>query len=176
MAASDVTIVTKRKMAIYAYANLVCLSIQLGMILYISANGKLSSIQILFNNISEKKDDDRPTIPIEIKAEFASLGWMILILFQFLFVIRGLPCLKPGPHYVNTNLLKIRFSFCLLCCLLTLDLLSIAYLASTSWYYLMVPLIGFVILKLVVHYLLYLKVKYRDDGRELVTFFDFFAI
>ena len=84
--------------------------------------------------------------------------------------------MQPGPHYVNTVLLKIKFAFCLICLMLTVDILLISYLGSQRFYVLFVPLLGFILLKLAVHYLIYLKVKYKDDGRELVSFSDFFTI
>ena len=84
--------------------------------------------------------------------------------------------MKPGPHYVNTVLLKIRFWFFLLCLLLIVDVILISKLYKTKFYYIMIPLLGFILLKLELHYFLYLKVKYKDDGRELVTISDFVTI
>ena len=84
--------------------------------------------------------------------------------------------MSPGPHYVNTMLLKIRFAFCVLCAVLIFDVCTISLLYNTTFYLLVIPLIGFALLKLQVHYMLYLKVKYKDDGRELVTFADFITI
>ena len=39
LAASDVTIVTKRKMAIYAYANLISFLVELGALIFLSYTG-----------------------------------------------------------------------------------------------------------------------------------------
>ena len=84
--------------------------------------------------------------------------------------------MKPGPHYVNTQLLKIQFSFAFLCLLLTLSLFLIYQFEQKKIYFIFIPLAGFIILKLVVHYLIYKRIKYKDDGRELVSFADFFTI
>ena len=84
--------------------------------------------------------------------------------------------MQPGPHYVNTVLLKVKFAFCVFCLMLTVDILLVSYLESQKFYVLFVPLGGFILTKLVVHYLIYSKVKYKDDGRELVSFADFFTI
>lgn len=90
--------------------------------------------------------------------------------------------MSPGPHYVNTLLLKIKFSFCLLCILLTLSMftfqLFIEVQKQNEYYifFLFIPLGGYFVLKLVSHYLIYRRIKYKDDGRELVNFADFVTI
>ena len=178
LAASDVTIVTKRKMAIYAWSNLVCYLLEVGVLAYLGMTGELTAISLLFwqQSSSDSDADTKPTIPLKIYDGFEAIGWLCLLGLQLLFVLRGLPCMKPGPHYVNTCLLKIQFSFCMLCILLTIDVTSLAYLADTQVYIIVIPLLGFILLKLAVHYCIYLKVKYKDDGRELVSFADFFTI
>jgi hypothetical protein len=175
--ASDVTIVTRRQMAIYSFSNLFFFMVQLGALIILSEKGALSKVQnIFFHVIDENDQQDPTTIPIQMNDSFESLGWLGVVLLQFLFVMRGLSCMSPGPHYVNTMLLKIRFAFCLLCGILIFDVCTISLLLGTSFYLLFIPLFGFALLKMQVHYMLYLKVKYKDDGRELVTFADFITI
>ena len=139
--------------------------------------GALSKVQIIFFHVIDENEPHDPiTIPIQMNDSFESLGWLGVVLLQFLFVMRGLACMSPGPHYVNTMLLKIRFAFCVLCGILIFDVCTISLLLGQSFYVLFIPLIGFALLKMQVHYMLYLKVKYKDDGRELVTFADFITI
>ena len=67
LAASDVTIVTKRKMAIYAYANLISFLVELGTLIFLSYTGKLNAISILFiGNKDEDDEDAKPTIPLKV--------------------------------------------------------------------------------------------------------------
>ena len=63
-----------------------------------------------------------------MQAEVETFGWMSVFIMQAIFVLRGLPCLRPGQHYVNCLLLKIRFSFVVLCFFLTCTVCSFAIL------------------------------------------------
>lgn len=181
MATSDVTIVAKRKMAIYAYCNLICFIVQVATVFFLVQQDFAG---YLFTDLHNEYNESEPRIPIKMQAEFETTGWLFVAIFQGLFVLRGLPCMNPGPHYVNTLILKIKFSFCLLCILLTSSMFSFQMFLSLTkntwtWYYiafLFIPLSGYFLLKLTVQYLLYNKVKYKDDGRELVNFADYVTI
>jgi len=104
-----------------------------------------------------------------------------------LFVLRGLPFMRPGSHYVNCLLLKIKFWFIALCLLMALSLITISYTDSKILYFVMIPFASLLILKcksstyfnhlkVVLHALIYRRVKYKDDGRDLVTVADFVAL
>ena len=106
-----------------------------------------------------------------------TFGWICVIFFQLLFVLRGLPCFQAGQHYVNCLLLKIKFSFCLLCLQLTITIFSYATLYNqNNIIYLAFPFALFILLKMTSQYLLYRPVKYKDDGRDIVSFLDFVTI
>ena len=128
--------------------------------------------------------DSQPRIPIRMEVEIELIGWLMVLLFQGMFVLRGLPCMEPGPHYVNTLLLKIQFKFVVLCIILTASICSYQLLITVNqnrsnqydFLFLFIPLGGFIVLKLIVHYLIYVRVKYKDDGRELVNMYDFITI
>jgi len=106
-----------------------------------------------------------------------SVGWLLVFLLQACFVLRGLPCFEPGQHYVNCLLLKIRFSFCLLCLMLAIATSAfILIYQSKNLLLLLIPLASYILLKLVVHYLIYQPLKYKDDGRDVVSLADFITI
>ena len=85
--------------------------------------------------------------------------------------------MKPGQHYVNCLLLKIGFSFSFLCIMMAITLFSYATLYSeTNFIYLVLPVAFFILLKMISQYMLYLPVKYKDDGRDIVSFIDFVTI
>lgn len=60
---------------------------------------------------------------------------------------------------------------------LTATMASFIYIYNEhSLTLLLIPSIEFIILKLVVQYLIYEPVKYKDDGRDVVTIADFITI
>ena len=102
---------------------------------------------------------------------------MITIFLQGLFVLRGLPFMKTTTHFTNCMVLKIKFAFSLLCCLMAISVLSFSLLStnfSISTY--IGAFIMFLILKAVLHFLIYKTTKYKDDGRDLVSGVDFVSI
>lgn len=106
-----------------------------------------------------------------------SFGWLMLIFLQAIFVLRGLTCFEPGQHYVNCLLLKIRFSFCLLCLVLTLTVSSFTCMFHLkNVLFLTIPISLFIVLKWVVQYQIYKPLKYKDDGRDVVSVIDFITI
>jgi hypothetical protein len=69
---------------------------------------------------------------------------------------------------------------------MTLALVSYSYTAGTKIsYFVLIPLVSLIMLKskctstdctVVLHYLIYSTVKYKDDGRDVVTMIDFLSI
>lgn len=56
--------------------------------------------------------------------------------------------MKPGTHYVNCLLLKIKFWFILLCVLMTVSITGFSYtLDSKVTYFVMIPLASLITLK-----------------------------
>ena len=93
-------------------------------------------------------DETLPTIPIYVDPVFQNFGWMITLFLQALFVLRGLPCFKSTTHFTNCVILKIKFSFAFLCCLLAISVLTFSVLSkSFALYTLFEATILFLILK-----------------------------
>ena len=72
-----------------------------------------------------------PIIPIYVDPVFQNFGWLVTLFLQALFVLRGLPCAKSTTHFTNCMILKIKFSFALLCCLLAISVLTFSVLSNT---------------------------------------------
>ena len=101
----------------------------------------------------------------------------MLLILEGIFVLRGLPCFNAGQHYQNCLLLKIRFSFCVLCLVTTITISSFMLIYELrNLLMLTIPILSFVILKLCMQYLIYEPLKYKDDGRDVVSVADFFTI
>ena len=73
--------------------------------------------------------------------------------------------------------LKIKFSFAFLCCLMAVSVLSFSFLSKNFRIYtLFEAVLLFILLKGVLHFLIYKTTKYKDDGRDLVNMIDFISI
>jgi len=85
--------------------------------------------------------------------------------------------MKATNHFTNCLVLKIKFSFAILCCLMAISVLAFSLLSNgfSIWLYIE-SFILFLILKLVLHFLIYKTTKYKHDGRDLVSFVDFISI
>lgn len=89
-------------------------------------------------------------------------------------------CEQASVHYQNCLLLKIKLNFVLLCLLFTSSFFLIALFVNNPTSYGIglragVVLLNFVFLKMVV-VLIYERVKYKDDGREIVGLVEFVTI
>ena len=85
--------------------------------------------------------------------------------------------MNPGQHYVNCILLKIRFAFCLFCLSYTSAMISFSTIYATkNFQVLFIPIVFFCVLKLVIYYTIYRPLKYKDDGRDVVSWIDFLTI
>ena len=84
--------------------------------------------------------------------------------------MRGLDEFRRSVHYKNCLMLKIRFNFVFLCSMFIVAFVIVPKL-FTEW-----VMVTLILLKLIIWKSLYRKVKYRDDGRELVSFVDFVTI
>jgi len=60
--------------------------------------------------------------------------------------------------------------------LLTLAVLSFSLLIDTNFPWTMIPLGFFILLKMCIFFLCYIRIKYKDDGRDYVTFAEFVTI
>lgn len=91
---------------------------------------------------------DLPIIPVFVNNIFNDIGWITALALQLFFVIRGLPFMKPGTHYINCLLLKIKWWFILLCLLMTLSMITFSYAADTkNRVIIMIPLASLLVLK-----------------------------
>jgi hypothetical protein len=128
--------------------------LELGVFAFIQFGGDfVKSVKILRWNTFRLTDADLlPIVPLQMAYKVESFGWIMLLFLQAIFVIRGLTCcFEPGQHYVNCLLLKIRFSFCLLCLVLTLTISAFACLFHyKNILILCVPIGLFIALKFVV--------------------------
>ena len=93
-------------MAIYSYCNLICFLVELGTLALLSYNGFFNSDLSIFY-FGKGGLSAQPFIPMQASKHMETFVWACFMILQFAFVLRGLPCMKPGPHYVNTQLLKI---------------------------------------------------------------------
>ena len=110
---------------------------------------------------------------------FEDSGWILIFLLQALFVIRGLPVsfINPGTHFKNCVLLRIKFNFAIMCILTTLGIISFSFLAASQIAYkAVVPATIFFATKVFTNQTIYKRIKYKDDGRDIVNFKDFVTI
>ena len=108
----------------------------------------IDAVNIFHVQPTTYKNAKVPLVPLQMQAEVETFGWISVFVLQAIFVLRGLPCLKPGQHYVNCLLLKIRFSFVVLCFFLTCTVCSFATLYNIkNTLALMVPFFLFLALK-----------------------------
>lgn len=91
-----------------------------------------------------------------------------------MFVIIPLPLLQPGEHFKNILQLKVKYAFLWLCALMTLSITLFTSSLKLRTYF--VSFASFFITKVYFHFFGYLKIKYRDDGRDYVSVKEFFAI
>ena len=85
-----------------------------------------------------------------------SFGWVSMFLFQAIFVLRGLPCFNAGQHYVNCLLLKIRFSFVILCVAMTATITCFVFIYEfKNMLFLFAPILMYILLKIIVQYQIY---------------------
>ena len=174
LTSQDVTIVTKKRTRIYTCSNLVAFLIELSIFAVVQWD-KVSAIDFL--NFKEKEIDSQslPLVPMKMQAEVEAFGWTMTFLLQGFFVLRGL--INPGQHYINCLLLKIRFAFVLLCTGMTASIFAFALLYNLeNFLALLIPNLLFLNLKLTIYYMIYRPLKYKDDGRDVVTFVDFITI
>jgi hypothetical protein len=83
--------------------------------------------------------------------------------------------MHPGEHFKNILQLRVKKAFIFLCILQTTSILCFTF--ATLWVYLyFAATISFIALKFVNHYFGYLKIKYRDDGRDYVSAKEFVSI
>lgn len=119
--ASDVTLVTQKRLKIYSYLNLFCLLIEIATIVLIETFvPRVYQLAYIFKERDVDQDEKTSLVPMKVEYEVEAAGWIIVFLLQLIYVIRGLPCMKPGQHYVNCLLLKIKFQFCILCLTFTI--------------------------------------------------------
>ena len=148
MDSEDVTKVTKKRINIYAICNFMCFLVELTIFAVVQWVDEIRSVRIINWKSLDANNSSLPLIPMQMQAEVLTLGWLAVFLCQGIFVLRGLPCLKPGQHYVNCLLLKIRFYFCLFCLTLTASIFAFATLYQLSnIVILIIPVSFFIALK-----------------------------
>lgn len=83
--------------------------------------------------------------------------------------------MHPGEHFKNILQLRVKKAFIFLCLFQTLSIVS--FTLSKGYPFLHIVAAGsFFTLKVTNHYFGYLKIKYRDDGRDYVSAKEFLAI
>jgi hypothetical protein len=144
LASSDVTIESKKALRIYAFFNLLTFMLEVLAIVALQLKW-IGNFQIFVLHAST---NNLPLVPVYVNNYFFEIGWMVALGLQFIFVLRGLPFMRPGTHYVNCLLLKIKFWFIVLCLLMALSLISFSYTADTKIsYFVMIPLASLLLLK-----------------------------
>lgn len=113
--------------------------------------------------------------PISLNSYVVFTMWALVFVLQTLFVIFPLPIMNPGEHFKNILQLRVKRAFIFFCILQTCSILVFA-IANKHQYLYSVALGFFATLKLVNHWFGYLKIKYRDDGRDYVSAKEFLAI
>ena len=60
---------------------------------------------------------------------------------------------------------------------MTCTISSFVFIYETkNLYFLFAPIVAYILLKIIVQYLIYQPLKYKDDGRDVVSFIDFITI
>jgi hypothetical protein len=174
-----VTIERNKLIKVYCYANLVFFILQM-IVLGLTIGHILDKVSILTDSRTEPS-------PLYVNNTYFCSGWACCFAFQALFVMRAFYCRRISTHYRNCLTLKIRLNFVITCSLFIyiLVLVSVTTISKSLWEYAAIAFI-FLLLKrkyfryfirlVNVHYLLYSRVKYRDDGREKVSFMEFVTI
>ena len=124
LATKDVTIESKKALRLYALFNLLAFMLE-ALVIFALQLQWIGNLKIFF--FRQRASNNLPVVPVYINNYFFQLGWLIALGLQFLFVLRGLPIMRPGSHYVNCLLLKIKFWFIALCLLMALSLITISY-------------------------------------------------
>jgi hypothetical protein len=88
-------------------------------------------------------------------------------------VLVPLPCSKPGQHFKNILLYKIKWAFVFQCVIQTVACLTFSIPQLDGYF---IPLFIFFFLKIYVHIFVYTKIKYKDDGRDYVSLKEFLSI
>lgn len=121
-----------------------------------------------------------PRSPLYVSEYMTDIGWISCFVLQGLFALRGLAGAKNSEHYKNCLMLKIKFSFMALCLLFMILFVLASALESQSQLnkYLNATLVilEIFLLKIVIYLFIYRPIKYKDDGRELVSWFEFLTI
>lgn len=118
--------------------------------------------------------------PLYLNQILFVMFWLLFMGCQLIFVLRGMPCFKSTVHYKNVVIMKIRYGFSVVT--LTFTLLCLAFVIGNNKNYqkkAWLPITKFLLfflLKCSSQFLFYLRVKYRDDGRDLVSGYDFIAL
>ena len=173
IADNDAHLENRRKYYAISLSNLVLFILEIIVIL---------TTQVFYSGTTKQsiflfKETQLHNTPIYISGYFLDIGWLLCFTLQAAFVIRGLSFVPQKPHYKNCLLLKIKFSFGVLCILLTMSILMYSLLfADNAFKYSIFTVGSFAILKLQLHYLIYAQVKYKDDARDVVTVWDFLTI
>jgi hypothetical protein len=144
LATKDVTIESKKALRLYALFNLLAFMLEALVIVALQLQW-IGNLKIFFFRRGAR--NNLPVVPVYINNYFFQIGWLIALGLQFLFVLRGLPFMRPGSHYVNCLLLKIKFWFIALCLLMALSLITISYTDSKILYFVMIPFASLLILK-----------------------------
>jgi hypothetical protein len=144
LAASDVTIESRKALRMYAAANLIAFALEVLAIVAVQFDW-IGTFKIF--NFQDPRNS-LPVVPVYINSYFIDIGWLAALALQFLFVMRGMPCMSPDTHYANCLLLKIKWWFILLCLLMTVALVSFSYTANTKIsYFVIIPLASLIVLK-----------------------------
>ena len=146
LAASDVTIESRKALRNYSLYNFTAFSLEGLAIIALQVHwiGEKTIFDLHINIDS----DTLPIVPVYVNNIFINVGWLIALALQLFYVIRGLPCLNPGQHYVNCLVLKIKFWFTLLCFIMTTALVTFSYTIDTKIsYFVMIPLFSLILLK-----------------------------
>lgn len=95
-----------------------------------------------------------------------------------LFVLFPLPCLNPGQHFKNILLYKIKWTFVLQCVIQTVACTTFTGIVNTKQaaFLSFISFGIFFLLKVYVHFFVYTKIKYLDDGRDFVSWIEFLSI
>jgi hypothetical protein len=173
MAHSDVQLENSRLLMIYCVLNIIFYLAQMLILTLIILN-VFGTESVLNPNLNV------PRSPLYVSQYMTDIGWISCFVLQGLFALRGLAGAKNSEHYKNCLMLKIKFSFMALCLLFMISFVLASVLESQSQLnkYLNATLVilEIFLLKVVIYLFIYRPIKYKDDGRELVSWFEFLTI
>ena len=83
-------------MRIYSISNLIAYALQLTVFCLVQFYPPIGAITIFHWKQADPDSALVPLVPLQMQAEVETFGWISVFIMQAIFVLRGLPFMKPG--------------------------------------------------------------------------------